>query len=380
MNAAGMRPTGPLRWISGRTNRWHLWLLASLGHRAIDMAAAYGTGAASRCKSDEFDLGTYRRHIPAPVTAWNKYVATTNLPPPHYRDLLQRPQRVVQEQALPAEVMGAGELTGWLKEFVGMHVLKPDRHVRLFEDPDRLVRTGYWLARIAGRRRSPDSPEFAAALCMVGLGAICFFHEDRCELCFRIAIPGLLRCGEHSQSKLNLVDTFRDRAARSQASRRARRTLTSIANQQDFLGRTYTSEAIEGVVAGILWPIPRARVLGWRADVARALQDAPLVRSILPNDFFEACARSQLAMLKAAIDPCEWSVNRWPGKIGVAQRWLEGSGRANPGRPVGLRARSRRLAAEANELLAQGLRPSEVAVRLNITRSHLSHLRRRSRG
>ena len=210
---------------------------------------------------------------------------------------------------------------------------------------------------------------------------MCYWDSDRtCELCFRIPVPGLERCGLHSQSKANLADGRNDAGERSQAARTARRIIQCAGHPPPkYTGGPITNLRFGAAIAGILWPMSSNRVNAWRQDIASRLAQAPILTSRLPANFNTLPQAQQQALLRSLIDPNEWSCYAWWNKIGRAERWFSAERDVSPGIKTGLSEKSQVLFADATRLLSEGLSKSEVAVRLHLSKSHLSHLLSRGR-
>jgi hypothetical protein len=349
------------------------------GYQSIDWAAAYGSGAFGGWRKEDFDYSFYERLIPGSVQNWNPLVAKTGRPPPPNLDALFFSRNIVDDSVLPQTTMLPNEIMSWLDKEMACLRLRRDRSASLFTDPVLLIQYGYRLAMVAGRKYPLNSSQFAAALCMIGLGSITGIGTDRiCKHCFRLAPAGLSSCRLHSQSKFVVGNEPLSRSNQSHAARLARRVLDNEKWKEEFEEGYQTLRLWEYAIAGMLWPLrpePHAR---WNHAVADALAKSPLVRERLPSNFLLLPNKMQLTLLRTAIDENEWVIKDWPKKILVAQQWFvaesEATGKSTE---IGLNKTNEHRVKQADALLAAGLRPHEIADELNISRSHLSQLWRR---
>jgi hypothetical protein len=119
----------------------------------------------------------------------------------------------------------------------------------------------------------------------------------------------------------------------------------------------------------------------WLEGVHSSLDIAPMVREKLPSNFTEIEHTAQLAALRETIDRNEWDYGVWPSKILKAQAFFEASKVVDDRRRAdGILPRTIELGDRARALLRQGLSKIEVASRLSISKSHLSHVLSRTSG
>lgn len=379
----GTQHSASLLWLPRRLEV-PIWYLISLGHGAIDLAVAYASGgpAAKMVKPFAFEGWDFRTHcrlLPAQPLGWGSSSIGRKLQTPYGMewelDLFPR----LPDNAYPKEAMTAAELVQWLsREFVDLmghaHNLE-----QIFRDPALLVRTGYLFARAAYRQGDLTSKPHAAALSMVALGATWFLREESCAICFRRSVPGLDRCAVHSQSKFNGLGTKPERSEQVQKSRAA----TALTRSLGALGATFLkpddAHSFGWTMAGILWPMYGTEVASWRSEVDEALVESPIVSALLPAGFSAMHFQGRLAALRAAVDPGQWIVRRWPARIMAAQRWIAAERVLAPGHREGLSDKNRVRVELALQMLSTGTRHAQVALALQISRSHLSHLLRRAR-
>lgn len=343
-----------------------------MGHAAISLAAIETLGW---LRHDDQSKGlpsplVYRQLLPSSLELWCRRFSWG----------LKATSRGSQVVALdwPEEVDGMAssrsmsrlQLRDWLRAELDRMPIMARHFTGMLAHPEKLVLRGYSLIRWSRSKRTLDLRHLIVCLAMVGLGSRFLFTGRRCGVCFRWSEPGLDRCRCHSQSKLNLDDSARSRAARSHSARVARRVLRELDEKRDAL-----STATSGIfcVAGILWPSQSDRAWDTREKLSSAISKAPAVSRQLPDEFDALPYRVQLRLLRAAVDPNDWSAVFWYRKIEVAQRWAATEASAAPGRSGPSELNQKRLAV-AFELLASGLSHSEVAIRLAVTRSHLSKL------
>lgn len=373
--AAGRR----LGWLEGR----HALFVpraqfALLGYIAVDLGAIFVADGWSADSQRRSWLDVYRRLIPAPVIEWNRNAAsgdrpTVNLASYRWSRLPFNEQTLADSSITPVALASA------LDEELRSQEIDAGRRLRILTEPAELVRAGYRSARFAARAYSASSRQFATGLSMIGIGVSALMNQTRCPNCFRLAAPGFTRCLQHSQSKFNKGETPREHSMRSHAARVARLAARSTTVHEQLQAIPAFHKDAEWATAGILWPLPPFFTRLWDARVATALGAAPSVRALLPSNFDALPRRHQLRTLRAALDPNEWVMPRWPEKIAAAESWLNEAAHVAPGRVRGLTPASQRLVRAADELLRRGLRPTQVAARLGISRSYLSHLRARSR-
>ena len=279
--------------------------------------------------------------------------------------------------------MDRGTLAIWLAKALGGRV---DIQVQDLDEamytPHLLIRLGYRIARSIATTDGVESEAFQAALCAVGVGAM-GIDLWTCKSCFRRTRGDLHACDLHSQAKVVLSISNVEKAHQVQRARNARLVVKqfekSLPMERGFLG-FFELELYEFElrVGSILWPLVGGVHQEWLAHVLRALANAPAVMARLPSDFEAIPHHTQMQALQDAVGSREWIVSRWPELIGVAETWLQAEMHvAADFKREGMSPLSRSRFGTANDLLAQGCSRSEIAARLGISRSHLSHLLRR---
>ena len=136
----------------------------------------------------------------------------------------------------------------------------------------------------------------------------------------------------------------------------------------------------EKTVAGILWSLNvddgPFNLQGLRNGLTAG--HFPHVRALLPRNFVELNDAHAYAILRRVIDPNEWVVSCWYTRVTAAEAWLKVATRLAPGRRhMQPTERNRERVDLARTLIQQGLSKKEIASRLGVSASHLSHLLRR---
>lgn len=368
------RSSGTLRWLDRRVD-YDLGQLLSFAHAAIDLAAAYGSGAVSSWK---FDLERYQALVPGELRDWNQPVKERSRRPLHYTEYPLFLSPILDERYIPFRRGTVGRIREWLTTELTLNCQK---HIdnQLFSHPDRLIMAGYQLLPQPGSREPLDSRKGAAGLGLVGLGAIWYWGRERCEICFRLQSPGLSRCSLHSQSKNNLGDDPHDAAQRAHRSRVARKAIAAHGDLSKMLKVGYWGYChFEHTIAYILWPSLAVQANYAIGKVKAALDVAPHVRRLLPTNVLAASPGEQMSALRANLDPEERVANIWPDKVREAEEWLAAEAIVAPGRQGGLSPTNVARVAQIADLSERGLSKSEIAIQLGISASHLSHLLRRA--
>lgn len=312
--------------------------------------------------------------------------------------------------SLPADGFGScyplPKVARWITGQLAAARLSEPEIAKLLVDPARMIVVSYWLIRRRARvlRAIPDYMQFrrdwhtgslldesfvrdeliAALLSLAALGACAYLERFRCTLCFREASPNFGhrargRCAEHSLAKANLQEPC-DRRERVAAVRKARKMAAAYPYGQlpPWLDKEDRQRRIEREIAGMLWIYQGERHAGWVREIGECLSRAPIVRALLPPDFVRLSHRAQLRALRNAVDPNHWQIDLWSQKIRVAEAWFTEERRLIKPRPKGMWPINRDRVATAQALLEDGFTKSEVAERLGISRSYLSHLLERA--
>jgi hypothetical protein len=366
---------GKLRWLNA-SQKYHLASLIYKGYETVDRAAGLGTCLPTThyVRDNGQSFKAYAALLPISVREWFDSAAEPN-------DFGGRAWEfcpVFHAPDLPSEKMTPLKIIAWIETVLSLGELKPSGTRQLFENPAQLVKLGYRMAKMAGRFHGRKSVQFSAALCLVGLGTLGLECDQRCELCFRRATPGLTRCRFHSQSKIVADSAPNSRSIKVQLCRAGNRTLHELNWAESPIHRLQNVNSQYRAAAGILWSFTSADEVFWKIHLCETLSAAPLVCNLLPPDFLSLHYREQLNHLRSAIDENEWITAAWFIKILAAECWLTVEQLYRPGHAGRSELNVHRVS-QANEWLASGVRHSEIAGQLGISKSHLSQLLRRSR-
>lgn len=267
----------------------------------------------------------------------------------------------------------------WLRSIREFDLLRghcnPDT---VLTDPVRLIRHAYSLLCKTLREEGPEARHFTEAVALLGLGLQGVFPRVRCAVCFRLALPQRLRCRLHTQSMIGRSGSEGKAihswiAAQSRLAASVMRTLAWHPNEHvnDSFDNTFGEM---NFLAGCLWGVSGARsqevLLEWASNVLKA---SPMVRSQLPGHFERLSPSRKFSALRYCLDPQDWVLDAWPVKISAAEQWFSVAASLSPGRARMSAVNQQRLH-EAFKLLATGLPKKEVASRLGVSPSHLSHL------
>ncbi len=370
-----------MRWLDPIC-QFPVQLFIYKGFETINYAAAYGSGATTGYGAKNFDYELYQLLIPVPVEDWYPEVATYRRAPPHYTEILSGwaiGSGLVDDNLLPGVLLTPGEIGQWLLHEMGLVKLRSERYDGIFQEASKLIRLGYQLLRLSGRKYSFNSTTFSAALCMVGLGSAYYFRREiNCPNCFRIASPLLGRCKHHSQSKHAYLEN-RSHSLNSQSARTGRRVMSTLKWPEHFPPGMLPGILSEWRTAGMLWPLHGKQHSNWNEIVAEALHNAPLVRQLLPEIFLSLPNKTQLELLRDKLDENEWEIMRWPIKIQSAQKWFEIEEIVAPGKISGFNEINAERLKQACAMRDQGHKPMAIATKLGISQSHLSQLWRRQK-
>lgn len=353
------------------------------GYTMLDVAASWGEPNTHWLGPECTPIYVYHELLPTNIELWWPNSSRLSYPVPMYQDGWLRPVPSNFLTKVEGVFMDRGTLAIWLAKALGGRV---DIQVQDLDEamytPHLLIRLGYRIARSIATTDGVESEAFQAALCAVGVGAM-GIDLWTCKSCFRRTRGDLHACDLHSQAKVVLSISNVEKAHQVQRARNARLVVKqfekSLPMERGFLG-FFELELYEFElrVGSILWPLVGGVHQEWLAHVLRALANAPAVMARLPSDFEAIPHHTQMQALQDAVGSREWIVSRWPELIGVAETWLQAEMHvAADFKREGMSPLSRSRFGTANDLLAQGCSRSEIAARLGISRSHLSHLLRR---
>ncbi len=363
-------PNRRLGWLPESATEDSCWL-ALAGFDVINMAAIYGAGSFDRWP--KFDRDRYASLLPVPLNLWAPRFETEG--PQDYDCGPHTTPPSLSTDALHFPLTRA--------EWLG-HLTAASRGVcaeldeTAYKEPQALLRAGFRLAKISGAQQGVDSPDFALGLALVALGNFGMQDRDECEICFRLAIPGLGRCGAHSQSKHRPdgdQSPQQNVAVATRTARKAARILDWPKTRPISLSARYYEEWTN---AAVLWPGSYPAPTHVLEGIRDALHASPSAQAILPSDLLQVGFATQLEVLRSSIDPLEWLPSMWPTKILLFETWLNAQKKIAPGGPPsGLRKENMERLQLALNLLASGRSKSAIAEELGISRSHLSQLMRR---
>lgn len=281
--------------------------------------------------------------------------------------------------SLPVAFMTSNDLVNWWSQLLKADPVSNKDFAAGLVRPEFLINFGFHKMHQDFCWESEEVSELAACLSMVGVGAVEILLADTCDLCrLRRAAPASKRCEQCSRSK-QLTD---EGGQRAQAAKSMRNKRIQVRNGDPFPSVTDELHAsFSRSIASLLFAIGREKVLHqqWLEAAKSSLDVAPLVREKLQSNFLEISHKEQLAALRNVIDPNEWDYAAWPNKILRAQAFAEASDalfrRRRTGGPL---PQTIDLANRARTLISHGLSMSEVALRLSISKSHLSHTLKRT--
>lgn len=240
-------------------------------------------------------------------------------------------------------------------------------------DPYLLIQSSYqWMCGVLNNGKQ-DTDEFTAALTAFGLGALGAFPRVECDLCFRLAISQRLRCRHHSVSPLVLDDGDSTNIQNSAEARRACKLLKWPRDRPNFRLPGWPGNE-EEVICGLLWQINGDSLHEETKSLTSILTQCPSVLLLMPTNILECDANQILWHLRSLLDNDEWNIKAWAGKLFVADEWLVALKAVAPGhRPKMTVKRAERLR-QAKAMLEQGMKKSEIAVALGVSRSNLTNI------
>lgn len=254
----------------------------------------------------------------------------------------------------------------------------------LSRDPARLVRVGYQMLCSEWETHGQSRRQTGEALGVIGIGVLGLFPRVRCGVCYRLSMPGSNRCAHHSQAK-TIRATPAELNMHSLASARARlatQVVTLLRWQPDDFAtdRGEDCKAEEKTITGLLWGYDWGSANHSIEHLQKLMRGGvfPRVRARLPQDFCDLSTARANATLRRYIDPGEWVPSYWLSRVAAAEAWLEAADSLSPGRthmePSEI---NQKRVGVARSLIQQGVAKKEIALRLGISPSHLSHLLRR---
>lgn len=252
---------------------------------------------------------------------------------------------------------------------------------RWLQDPGKTLKLGHWAAMQSAAVDGLPSVVLSRSLAIAGLGVLGLQLQQRCAVCFRIAVPGLARCVYHSQSTRAVRAggmTINRHRANARTAARVMQLLDDQGSPKDLeAAKRRRSRQVYGAVFGR----PCGSVDAWALEVTEAIAASPYVSRLLPQDFDPASTVKAVQSLRSAIDQFERDPLEWPRKIVLAERWHHEERVIAPGKPPsGPRQQTIERLRQAAELEAQGVPPEEIAIRLGMTPRALTVMLKRARG
>lgn len=260
---------------------------------------------------------------------------------------------------LPSDAMSGTRLNHW------------------FRDPGRTLKLAHWsLARTASVH-GLGVPSISRALAVAGIGILGLQLNRRCEKCFRLAVPGIDRCGHHSQSSRVAGSDINRRRTNARAATRVLELVGELGQPKDLdLARRLRARQVHGAV----FDRPLGDVEAWQVEVLESVHSCPRIKSLLPSTVRSLSPTATIQALRACLDPFERDPSQWPTKIRQADEWLRAEVKVAPGRPPkGPRGVTVERLQRYAELHAQGLESDEIAKRLQMTPGALALMLKRAR-
>ena len=238
--------------------------------------------------------------------------------------------------------------------------------------PASAASMAYRMLRLASSRLGTESKEVALALATLGSAAGALLKRQLCEVCFRVAFPGVTRCRFHSRAKVLASPES------AQATRAARAVGKELPGARREARTGLKSVDREDIVTGAIFRSPMRDPEGWRRDLLEAISQAPNVRHALHPRHREFSPKELLSELRRSMDPDHWAINDWVDTVDQAEHWLAKTIEVSPGGPpVGPRGDTRLRIEQIEDLLVNGYKVPEIAACLGISLSNIYQLMHR---
>jgi len=367
-----------LYWLpSNQTHNLEFYL--QQGYTAIDTAAAWGEPNRHWVGFENSGIQLYHQLLPVEPNLWLTEETRNSFPVPTIQDGWLRPTPLCFKTSVRGLKLRRENLVKWIIESInsGYFGIDEKEVIAALYQPHLLIRLGYNISKLAAQRNGVSSLEFQAAICAAGIG---FSGVDLwiCRHCYRRCRGELHHCDKHSQSKLVLDLSG---AEKSQQYQRARASQRAMKNPKGRISLQKIPESefdielyeFELKTGSILWSLHGDIRTSWINQISQALNEAPIIKSKLPNSFFSLSHHSQLDALQNAVASREWVISRWPKLILIAEAWLG----EEKGKPPGLSELNRSRLDTAKRLFSEAWSHNMIAAELGISKSHLSHLLRR---
>ena len=351
-NQALNAQTAPLYWIQGPVDiRDFVWE----GFQLLGEAVMWGRHAWG---AEPEKVALQRRLLPRPLDLWW----------PVFLDADFRKRAALKMHAPPLLSLlshsGYMERVEWLQEIRRMarlHRLPNSRVEDALRHPAATCKLAYRLLRLAAARGALHSQEVGLSLATLRCAATPLLRRRTCQICFRVAFPGLKRCQFHSRSKLLATDKA------NQAARTARIIAGQTGDLRKKSDRMARDSRREDVMAGVLFTSHLQAPLEWRADVLDALSVAPRTSEQLSRGFRSLTPVALLGELRRKVDPDYWPAKRWADRIDLIEAWFDAEHAAAPGGPPrGPRPSTLHRLGQLEDLLMNGHSVATAADRLGM--------------
>jgi hypothetical protein len=259
-----------------------------------------------------------------------------------------------------------------LKLFIFRDVLQSmtllDRLMPWLDDPGKTSRLGYWACVKASKRNGIQSDEFNRALALLAIGSLGTQLLQRCEKCFRKAIPSLKRCAVHSQSHGAWSEDVESENKRRVNTRTAELIMAELGDLGQAKDIPAAKLSRASALHGAVFDKPLGSVEDWMVAMSLALNKARAVPDLPPADFKISETAYVLATLRRVVDPLERDPWAWPKKIVLAGRWIPLQTIHAPGSPpTGPQPKTLARLARVNELRSQGMNDEQIAVEIDMS-------------
>lgn len=334
--------------------------LVWVGYQLLNEAVLFGSGAWG---SSLEQRSRQRRHLPRPLNIWmpalvdGRYITSARLK-------LHGP--ALHTQVASGDRFPREEWLTRIRRQCRSHELPSEIVESALRHPASTLRLSYRLARLSAARLGMKSPEFGLALAVFRSAATPLISRRQCQVCFRVAFPGTVRCRVHSRSKLVALP---DANQSSRAARMALEQLPGFIKRSKLAFRAVHRPAL---LAGVLFPKTIRDSGDWRDNVVDALAEAPHVVKLLGQSHLSWSPARLLAGLRGAIDPDEWRVDCWLEKIGLAEEWLGAVSRIAPGGPPkGPRSSTLELLMQIEDLLVNESSVKTIALTVGVSTANV---------
>lgn len=237
-----------------------------------------------------------------------------------------------------------------------------------FDSPYSLLRSSYHSFQYRGTS-NPFAPLLTVAIAARGIALV-----ERCELCFRWAIPGYRFCHQHSQSSL-APGSPSERFVRYRLGRRVSDEFKYPPREPPLPARR-PAQRLPRLIARLLWGTPLPDEERTARAIRRALERNPAVLDTVGSDAMRLRTGRLFERLAERLDPYEINPAAWVWVIGRAARWKRIERRLNEATHP-MRPETRLCISVATEKAKEGLTRAEIAELIGVRRSAISNWIRR---